>query len=91
MADRELGHSAPQEVARAHPDGVDDALVRVARLLALAPDWAAFLAGGLGAQEHAAIRAGERTGRPLGSAAPSSAASPDPSQQTVDPAKGTQT
>src|SRR5260370_14190019 len=48
MADRELGHSAPQEVARAQPDGGDDALVRVARLLALAPAWTAFLAGGLG-------------------------------------------
>src|SRR6266852_2100810 len=41
--------------ARAHLDGRDDALVRVAPLLALAPDWAAFLAGGLGAEEHAAI------------------------------------
>jgi len=55
--------------ARAHLDGRDDALVTVAPLLALAPDWAAFLADGLGADEHAAIRAGERTGRPLGSAA----------------------
>jgi putative transposase len=55
--------------ARAHLDGRDDALVRVAPLLALASDWAAFLAGGLSADEHAAIRAGERTGRPLGSAA----------------------
>src|SRR6266436_6229492 len=74
--------------ARAHLDGRDDAVVKVAPLLALAPDWAAFLAGGLGAEEHAAIRAGERTGRPLGSAAPSPAASPDPSRQTIDPAKG---
>jgi putative transposase len=55
--------------ARAHLEGRDDALVRVAPLLAPAPDWAAFLAGGLGADERAAIRADERTGRPLGSAA----------------------
>ena len=30
-------------------------------------DWAAFLDTGLSEAEHAAIRAGERTGRPLGS------------------------
>jgi len=34
--------------ARAHLDGRDDALARIASLLALAPDWAAFLAAGLG-------------------------------------------
>ncbi len=55
---------------RAHLNARDDARpVRVASLLALAANWAAFLAGGLGAEEHAAIRAGERTDRPLGSAA----------------------
>ncbi|MBI3515124.1 MAG: transposase, partial [Proteobacteria bacterium] len=54
--------------ARAHLAGEDDALVRVRPLLALVPAWADFLAGGLGDDEHAAIRAGERTGRPLGSA-----------------------
>lgn len=87
--------------ARAQLDGRDDALVRIAP--ALAPHWAAFPAGGLGADEHAAIRAGERTGRPLGSAAftarlerrlgphPRPPASPDPSRQTIGPAKGTQT
>jgi len=52
--------------ARAHLAGKDDALVTVRPLLALAPDWAAFLGGGLSAEDHAAIRAGERTGRPLG-------------------------
>lgn len=55
--------------ARAHLAGSDDGLVSVAPLLALVPDWAEFLRGGLGAEAHAAIRAGERTGRPLGSAA----------------------
>ena len=54
--------------ARAHLAGADDELVRVRPLLALAPDWPDFLAAGLGEDEHAAIRAGERTGRPLGSA-----------------------
>ena len=54
--------------ARAHLDGRDDGLVAVRPLLDLVPDWAAFLAGGLGEAEHEAIRAGERTGRPLGSA-----------------------
>jgi len=53
--------------ARAHLAGKDDALVRVRPLLALAPDWPDFLAEGLSPEEHAAIRAGERTGRPLGS------------------------
>jgi putative transposase len=53
--------------ARAHLQGKDDGLVAVAPLLALAPDWAAFLRGGLGDEECQAIRAGERTGRPLGS------------------------
>jgi hypothetical protein len=31
-------------------------------------DWPAFLAEGLDAEAHAAIRSGERTGRPLGAA-----------------------
>ncbi len=53
--------------ARAHLAGEDDELVRVRPLLALAPDWREFLAAGLGAADHEAIRAGERTGRPLGS------------------------
>jgi putative transposase len=54
--------------ARAHLAGEDDELVRVRPLLALASDWPGFLAEGLDAGDHAAIRAGERTGRPLGSA-----------------------
>ena len=52
--------------ARAHLARHDDDLVTVRPLLDLAPDWAAFLGEGLGAEDHAAIRAGERTGRPLG-------------------------
>ncbi|MGH7035434.1 MAG: transposase [Stellaceae bacterium] len=55
--------------ARAHLKGEDDALVRVRPLLDLVPDWAAFLREGLSAEDHAAIRAGESTGRPLGSSA----------------------
>ncbi|HTR84436.1 MAG TPA: transposase [Reyranella sp.] len=54
--------------ARAHLAGEDDELVRVRPLLDLAPDWANFLAGGLDDADRDAIRAGERTGRPLGSA-----------------------
>ena len=53
--------------ARAHLSGQDDGLAAAAPLLALAPDWAALLKTGLGDEERAAIRAGERTGRPLGS------------------------
>jgi len=55
--------------ARAHLDGKDDRLVAARPLLELVPDWAAFLRGGLRAEERDAIRAGERTGRPLGSPA----------------------
>jgi putative transposase len=54
--------------AAAHLRGRDDALVTVAPLLELVPDWRAFLRQGLSEAEHAAIRSGERTGRPLGSA-----------------------
>lgn len=52
--------------ARAHLKGRDDGLAAVQPLLDLAPDWPDFLAEGLSAPEHAAIQAGERTGRPLG-------------------------
>ena len=52
--------------ARAHLAGSDDGLVAVEPLLALAPDWAEFLRAGLADEERDAIRAGERTGRPLG-------------------------
>jgi putative transposase len=55
--------------ARAHLDRREDGLVAVAPLLDIAPDWAAFLDGGLSESDRQAIRASERTGRPLGSAA----------------------
>jgi putative transposase len=55
--------------ARAHLAGRDDGLVQARPLLDQAPDWAVFLAGGLSDDEREALRAGERTGRPLGSAA----------------------
>jgi putative transposase len=55
--------------ARAHLAGKDDGLVSVRPLRDRVPDWADFLGGGLRADEHAAIRTGERTGRPLGAAA----------------------
>lgn len=57
----------PWSSARAHLAGEDDGVVRVAPLLAAVPDWAAFLAQGLADEEAAALRGGERTGRPLGS------------------------
>jgi len=56
----------PWSSARAHLAGRDDSVVRVAPLLEREADWATFLAGGLAPSEHAAIRAAERTGRPLG-------------------------
>ena len=52
--------------ARAHLAGKDDALVRVAPLLARAADWRAFLARGLDEGALEAIRARERSGHPLG-------------------------
>ncbi|MEO7027367.1 MAG: transposase [Caulobacteraceae bacterium] len=59
----------PWSSARAHLAGRDDGLVKVAPLLAGEPDWAAFLSRGLADDEGEALRAGERTGRPLGSTA----------------------
>jgi putative transposase len=56
----------PWSSARAHLEGRDDGVVSVAPLLKRETDWGAFLAGGLAPAEHAAIRAAERTGRPLG-------------------------
>ena len=38
-------------------------------LLEREPNWRAVLGRGLGEDEHETLRAGERTGRPLGSAA----------------------
>ncbi len=55
--------------ARAHLAGRDDALVQVAPLLELVPDWRAFLAGGLEEDALETIRRHARTGRPLGTAA----------------------
>jgi putative transposase len=55
--------------AAAHVSGRDDGIVRVRPLLARAPDWRAFLAGGSDADEVALWRRHERTGRPLGEAA----------------------
>ena len=58
----------PWSSARAHLAARDDEVARVAPLLGRQPDWAAFLEGGLAPEAHAAIRAAERTGRPLGGA-----------------------
>ena len=52
--------------ARAHLKGLDDDLVRVAPLLGRVDDWKDFLGEGLDAATREAIRASERTGRPLG-------------------------
>jgi hypothetical protein len=49
--------------------GATNGLVQAGPLLDQAPDWPAFLASGLSEDEREALRAGERTGRPLGSAA----------------------
>ena len=59
----------PWSSARAHLAGRDDGVVQVAPLLRREADWAGFLATGLEPEAHAAIRAAERTGRPLGGAA----------------------
>ena len=53
--------------AAARLAGRDDRLVEASPLLDRVGDWAAFLAGGLDPADYAVIRAGERTGRPLGS------------------------
>jgi len=52
--------------ARAHLAGRDDTLVSVAPLLERVRDWKSFLAEELAADAREAIRASERTGRPLG-------------------------
>jgi putative transposase len=56
----------PWSSGPAHLSGRDDGLVQVKPLLELVPDWRNFLAAGLGEDEREAIRAAERTGRPLG-------------------------
>jgi putative transposase len=52
--------------ARAHLAARDDGLVAARPLLEIVSDWRAFLKGEPGEGEHEAIRAHERTGRPLG-------------------------
>ncbi|HLY78600.1 MAG TPA: transposase [Caulobacteraceae bacterium] len=58
----------PWSSAAAHLAGRDDGLVEVRPLLERMPDWAGLLAVEPPAAELQAIRAGERTGRPTGSA-----------------------
>ncbi|TNE56598.1 MAG: transposase [Alphaproteobacteria bacterium] len=53
--------------ANAHLKGHDDNLVKVAPLLRRVGEWSEFLRGGMDQNSLDAIRAGERTGRPLGS------------------------
>lgn len=57
----------PWSSARAHLLGEEDGLTDWSPLLALVPDWAAFLADEPAAPHVEAIRSAERTGRPLGS------------------------
>jgi putative transposase len=52
--------------AAAHARGRDDALVRVAPLLKLAPPWRGFLARVIREEHLNFLRAHEHTGRPLG-------------------------
>ena len=54
--------------AKAHLAARDDGIVRVRPLLDRVPDWTAFLRAGLEEESLEAIRSGERTGRPLGTA-----------------------
>jgi putative transposase len=54
--------------ARAHLEGAADPLVGARPMLQRVPDWADFLGQRPSEAELKAIRAGERTGRPLGSA-----------------------
>ncbi len=63
---RRRPESHPWSSARAHLAGRDDGLVTVAPLLELVPEWPAFLAAGLDAEQATALRGHERTGRPLG-------------------------
>ncbi len=56
----------PWSSARAHLAGRDDQLVRVAPLLAMIPDWSAFLASAVPEEQIRDIRRHGRTGRPLG-------------------------
>lgn len=58
----------PWSSARAHLAGRGDGLVDVAPLRRMVTDWASFLSAGIEAPALEAIRAAERTGRPLGDA-----------------------
>ena len=55
--------------ARAHMEGRDDVLVKVAPLLDRFGEWGAVLASGLGEEQTELLRRHERTGRPLGTPA----------------------
>lgn len=52
--------------ARPHLSGRDDELVDAGALMKRVDDWKTFLGEGMNAASYDAIRAGERTGRPLG-------------------------
>ena len=52
--------------AAAHVRGRDDALVRVAPLTKMVPNWRGFLARAIREEDINTLRAHERTGRPLG-------------------------
>jgi putative transposase len=56
----------PWSSARAHLAGRDDCLVKVAPLLAMLPDWNAFLQSAVPEEEVRDLRRHARTGRPLG-------------------------
>jgi putative transposase len=55
--------------ARAHLSGKSDGLVSIDPALRRIDDWKRFLGEGLDVASHEAIRASERTGRPLGASA----------------------
>jgi putative transposase len=55
--------------ARAHLNARPDGVASIGPMLTRVPDWAGFLAAGLPEADHLALRAAERTGRPLGSKA----------------------
>jgi putative transposase len=56
----------PWSSARAHLNGRDDGLVKVAPLLAMIGDWNAFLNSAVADEELRVLRRHGRTGRPLG-------------------------
>ena len=56
----------PHSSARAHLGLGADGVTDIGALAALVPDWSRFLADGLDDAALAAVRSGERTGRPLG-------------------------